>query len=100
MTGIDLIAAERQRQIDVEGWTPAHDDHHREGEMTRSAICYADYAIGRVLGAPHLAHLPTRWPWSADWWKPSVDPVRNLVKAGALIAAEIDRLRRLEANHS
>jgi hypothetical protein len=35
------------------------------------------------------------WPWDQDWWKPSPDPIRNLVKAGALIAAEIDRLQRL-----
>jgi hypothetical protein len=34
------------------------------------------------------------WPWSKKWWKPSSDPIRNLVKAGALIAAEIDRLQR------
>ena len=31
------------------------------------------------------------WPWPPEFWKPSDDPVRNLVKAGALIAAEIDR---------
>jgi hypothetical protein len=35
---------------------------------------------------------PPNWPWDAKWWKPSVDHVRNLVKAGALIAAEIDRM--------
>lgn len=29
------------------------------------------------------------------WWKPSDDPIRNLVKVSALIAAEIDRLKRL-----
>ena len=37
------------------------------------------------------------WPWAKKWWKPSDDPVRNLVKAGALIAAEIDRLESLKA---
>lgn len=36
---------------------------------------------------------PDAWPWDPSWWKPSPDPIRNLVKAGALIAAEIDRLR-------
>lgn len=34
------------------------------------------------------------WPWDENWWKPSLDPIRNLVKAGALLAAEIDRLQR------
>jgi hypothetical protein len=35
------------------------------------------------------------WPWDEKWWKPSTNPIRNLVKAGALIAAEIDRLQRV-----
>lgn len=35
---------------------------------------------------------PDEWPWDPSWWKPSPDVVSNLVKAGALIAAEIDRL--------
>ena len=39
--GIRLIAAERQRQVDVEGWTPAHDDEHDEGELAIAAACYA-----------------------------------------------------------
>jgi len=34
------------------------------------------------------------WPFSSEWWKPAQDPIRNLVKAGALIAAEIDHLQR------
>jgi len=34
------------------------------------------------------------WPWGSEWWKPSKDPIRDLVKAGALIAAEIDRLQK------
>lgn len=32
MTVIDEIAAERRRQIEVEGWTPEHDDQHAEIE--------------------------------------------------------------------
>lgn len=39
--------------------------------------------------------MPDGWPFGQDWWKPSNDPIRNLVKAGALIAAEIDRLHRI-----
>lgn len=41
-------------------------------------------------------HLETLWPWGAGWWKPS-EPKRMLVKAGALVAAEIDRQERLAA---
>jgi hypothetical protein len=85
--GAALIAAERQRQIEQEGWTPEHDEHHRHGELAEAAVCYA-YAS---LGQWHRS-IPNLWPWDASWWKPSADPCRNLAKAGALIAAEIDRL--------
>lgn len=87
MTGIEMIALERQRQIEEEEWTAEHDDSHIDGEMARAAACYA-YPI---LPGPH--DLPIGWPpeWDAGWWKPSADPIRNLQKAGALIAAEIDR---------
>lgn len=90
MSGADDIAAERQRQIDAEGWTPEHDDEHWMGEMIDAAIWYADNAAGGDLAADGA--LPS-WPWAAGDWKPS-DPRRNLVRAGALIAAEIDRLDR------
>ncbi len=86
MTGIELIAAERQRQMSVEGWDVYHDDTHRNGEMARAAAKYA-------LTHTRVSERAIRWPWSLEWWKPK-DPIRNLVRAGALIAAEIDRLQR------
>lgn len=90
-TGIELITKERQRQIDVEGWTPEHDDEHVDGQLAKAAACYAD-PFGFFQG------IPSRWPWFAEWYKPSAnDRVRDLVKAGALIAAEIDRLQRIQS---
>ena len=86
MTGLELIAAERQRQIDVEGWTPEHDAEHSNGELIQAAACYA-------LSADGFRGVPTLWPFARQWWKPS-NPIRDLAKAGALIAAEIDRLQR------
>ena len=68
-----------------EGWTFEHDDTHRRGEMARAAACYALHGLN-VKGRP-------RWPWSHSWWKPR-NRVSDLVRAGALIAAEIDRLHR------
>lgn len=88
-TGIELISEERIRQLCKEGWTPEHDDTHDMGELLRGG---AAYALAANAGADAL--IPASWPWSQRWWKPSDDPVRNLVKAGALIAAEIDRLQR------
>lgn len=115
MSAIDDIAAERQRQLSAEGWTLDHDDCHHAGEMARAAAAYAikgsvpegrDYQIDVSGHAFHGKHKTFRvgwftptamlWPWAVEWWKPS-DPRRNLVKAGALIVAEIERLDRLAA---
>lgn len=94
--GADLIAAERHRQVDAEGWTPEHDDEHDDGALVSAAVCYEFAALALVHNAEVDAYeVLDFWPWDESWWKPSDDPIRNLVKAGALIAAEIDRLGRL-----
>lgn len=98
MNGVELIAAERERQIAVEGWTPEHDDEHDNGEMASAAVAYAG-APGRwdpseCRAGTAGARTPLGWPWDPKWWKPTGDAVRDLAKAGALIAAEIDRLQR------
>ena len=97
-SGAALIAAERQRQMAVEGWTPEHDDQHSQAEMAKAAGDYLHEAFIRAKYGrrPFGTEPPHHWPWDAKWWKPSEDPIPNLVKAGALIAAEIDRLQRLQ----
>lgn len=92
--GAELIAAERKRQATEEGWSPAHDAEHTNGELACAADAYIFAALANEAGKP--VERTVMWPWEASWWKPSPDPVRNLVKAGALIAAEIDRLKRAE----
>lgn len=105
MSGAELIAAERRRQIEAEGWTPEHDDEHVHNELAWAA---ASYAIPEAPGPVHEGEtseffnaergVPTTWPtdWEEHWWKPSPgNRVRELTKAGALIAAEIDRLQRV-----
>lgn len=89
-TGADLIATERMRQITEEGWTAEHDDEHTKSELLAAAMCYAN--TEGFTDSP-----PPAWPWSEGWWKPTGSRVRDLVKAGALIAAEIDRLQRTGA---
>lgn len=93
MTGIELIATERQRQIDGEGYSPEHDQAFEpDEELAIAAVCYALPASHRDTGYPRSV-APTLWPWADQYWKPTPDDrVRELVKAGALIAAEIDRL--------
>lgn len=89
---LEDIAAERQRQMDVEGWTPEHDDTHTKGEMASAASAYA--AASTLYHADPYAGVLSIWPWSRDCLKPTT-PRRDLVKAGALIVAEIERLDRV-----
>lgn len=99
LSGVELINTERQRQVTQEGWSSAHDDGHRKHELALAAMSYtAAVAAPDEEGDENGKVRPCwDWPWAKKWWKPSSDPVRNLVKAGALIAAEIDRLQRLKA---
>lgn len=103
-SGIELIAEERQRQISEEGWTPEHDDHHADGELADATSCYA-LTRGRTsynAGVRIEIFRSSRWPFSS-FWKPRKhegfytpeERIKELVKAGALVAAEIDRFQRL-----
>lgn len=98
--GVRLIAAERQRQISKEGYSTAHDDDHVHGELARAAAAYALAPDRRDLAFD-------LWPWQNGMnlhetpveGRPNtfqIDVQRVLVKAGALIAAELDRLTRLK----
>jgi len=92
MTGAELIVAERQRQIDEEGCTAEGDARYTDGELIRAALCYADSAN------PFVKYVgPRTWPWDPSWDKRvKHSRKRKLVIAGALIAAEIDRLQAEE----
>ncbi len=90
---VDAVLAERARQIHHEGWSKQHDDTHVRGEMADAAGCYALMAGSGVHLKDHHIPLPRQWPWDARHWKPS-GRRRDLIKAGALILAEIERLDR------
>lgn len=95
LTGADLIVAERQRQITEEGWTAMHDDYYEDDVLARAAICYA--LPEKLRECNPGKDFPKWWPFCWGWWKPTPDDrIRELVKAGALIASEIDRLQRAE----
>ncbi|EOZ5946380.1 TPA: ead/Ea22-like family protein [Escherichia coli] len=85
------VLAERKRQVTAEGWTPGHDDEYEHGELADAAGCYAlSSELFDCAGEP-----PRPWPWPDEWWKPT-NRRRDLVKAGALILAEIERLDRAD----
>lgn len=92
---MQAVIAERLRQVQVEGWDSAHDDsEHLVGDLALAASCYARTASWRRdrVCEPELSrkHAPAFWPWESHWWKPQ-DDRRDLVRAGALIVAEIER---------
>lgn len=93
MTGVELITIERQRQIDVEGWTPQHDDKHRYGNLAVNAAVLAAYPTDLIIRHPDYSEDELVDPWNLIARHES-DRIRQLVIAGALIAAEIDRLQR------
>jgi hypothetical protein len=95
MSGIDRIAAERDRHEDL-GYTAEHDVQHVDSELLGAAICYVVACDPPTLDPAGDLAL-SLWPWGNQAWKPSANRIRNLEKAGALIAAEIDRLQA-EAN--
>lgn len=99
-TGIELIAEERQRQIEKEGWTPEHDDGHDGGELAMAAVAFAAHPAKVYTTQEYAERFDFRrvLPFNErGHFKDS--ELRNLVIAGALIAAEIDRLQRASARN-
>lgn len=101
--GICRIARERLRQIKVEGYAVAEDYKYLGRELARAATCYVSFASASVARREEiraetaLGIHPAGWPWELQYWKPGPDNtatsrLRELEKAGALIAAQIDVL--------
>jgi hypothetical protein len=84
--GVELIGVERDRQMEVEGWTLEHDDAHANGILALAAAELAAY--------PYDVQHPYETDHCGSLAKHKHDPIRRMVIAGALIAAEIDRLIR------
>lgn len=119
--GIELICKERIRQIEEEGWDKEHDSEHDIGELSLAAVCYAAHVAGHQIftmcywGNSVIFRDP--WPWNDRWDKrykygdrkenpgnmvcnpnslTDVEKLDLLIKAGALIAAEIDKIKNEE----
>lgn len=91
--GVTAIAQERRRQIAGERFAPDADLQYTQRELARAAACYALSAPLPEDGA--TVPCPPEWPWARCWWKPK-GARANLVRAGALIAAELDRMDRAQ----
>lgn len=93
-TGLELIAEERQRQIEVEGFSKESDRGYTNGELATAAACYAITPTGTNVGEI----IKRLWPFHMSCFKPAKGKfpesrINELSKAGALIVAEIDRLQ-------
>lgn len=96
MSALDDVATERRRQIENEGWSVDHDDKHERGEMALAAACYAIHSADETAtyAPPYIEDaLAEYWPWDRKWWKPK-ERRHDLVRAAALLIAEIERLDR------
>ena len=96
--GVRIIEAERVRQIYQEGYSPEHDRTHTTGELADAAATYALTVDSLYKYVAHYTpvmnrSIPSTWPFDPEYYKPTPDDrIRQLAKAGAFIAAEIDRL--------
>lgn len=92
--GAALIVAERRRQVEQERWDAGHDDEHDLEELARAAACYA---VGKPLFCFDNGRHWDIWPFAPEWDKRGKHPrIKQLAISGALCAAEIDRLLRLQ----
>ncbi|MGJ8515286.1 hypothetical protein [Carnimonas bestiolae] len=98
-SGIEAIAAERERQIVVRGYDAEHDMNVSAFDLISASYCYIHAARRTSVGYAPPVYSPLAWPWDEHHWKPGQDPRRNLEKAGALIAAAIDRLDAEGSQH-
>lgn len=98
--GAQRIADERTRQLYIEGWDVAHDRGHDPNVLALAGMCYASMATAvddvRDMLRTQMPYGGI-WPWEPEWWKPGKDNtepsrIRELEIAGALFAAEIDRM--------
>ncbi|MHC4621481.1 MAG: hypothetical protein ACYTEQ_27380 [Planctomycetota bacterium] len=92
MTGLELIAEERREQVEIHGYDAAHDRHNDQGELAESALCVL------AMAQNHDGTAELYWPasWSYNWQQKveAKDRMGKLIVAGALIAAELDRMQQ------
>lgn len=89
------LVEERLRQVDAEGWSLAHDDTLEHGELAMAAAALTVFSASSAERRAGYRFMNWKSPlWPAGWeWKPK-DKRRDLIRAGALIIAELERLDR------
>jgi hypothetical protein len=97
LTGAMLIAKERERQMTEENYSAQHDDGHHKGELVCTALMYAsEQNLWARDNHPDCASISSLSNFAHFKVKRTGNRIRDLTRAGALIAAEIDRLQRIK----
>lgn len=98
-TGVELIAIERKRQIEVLGFDYTNDALYANEELAKAGAWYSLPSFDRVKFESLQIKYSLKntvihiWPWERRYYKPTPeDRIKELSKAGALIAAQIDYL--------
>lgn len=90
---LELVRAERLKQINKHGYTPEHDDDHVDGEIADAAACYANTIDSNEELIPY-------WPWEPEYFKKEEKSRKEqIITACGLLMAEWERLERLEKNN-
>lgn len=95
---IDMIEQERRRQILEEGYLPTRDDNYKKDELAIAASCYL-YAPLYPFNVASGQKPPNQWPLAPSAWKPVTGRIRQLVKAGGLVIADLERELRKEEKY-
>ena len=83
LEAFELLLAERIRQVDGEGWTPAHDDRERrEGQLAAAGASYALAVAQKAVVHARTGSLDV---------KPSAPHARWLLHSGTVAVAEDDQ---------
>lgn len=88
------VATERAKQIS-KGFDASQDDRYTENELVLAATAYSI----NVAAPRHSVEVPYSFPWAAQYFKPEGRRA-DLIKAVALLVAEIERMDRDDGNGS
>lgn len=108
-TGVELIADERKRQIEVKGYDAEHDEGESAFQLASAAAMFIAEALNKDFknhthydNKGNVARFQIRgvdtkkwneeWPWADKDGRANADIKTCLIKAGALIAAQIDNV--------
>lgn len=85
---LNEIKTEREKQRG-KGFDSSHDDRYTDNELPQAAIAYA---LNAALPQAHV-DCPFFWPWAVQCFKPEGRRA-DMIKAAALLVAEIERMDR------